>query len=359
MRQFSFISTTILIILLTGCASISIADKNIDKLEINLSARGNTSVSSVIPGSEYIVKLKVISGGQEIKYPDYTDFTITSPDETFSIVKQTQRGLKIKVHEDVLYLISRESLSISISVKRNSFPVSSHSYSFDFNKPNILNYSGVQGIIGKKGTDGKNRSTILENGLRGGGPGNDGLQGSHGENGNDVTLLATFYDISNVSNRNSDSRLLCFYNLKTKEITLRTLHEITIESSGGKGGIGGEGGRGGSGTSLYSVTDGSKKKLFDGDGGDGGDGGNGGNGGNIQILFSNDAILNYITPNTKGGLRGKPGSGGSGKTNGKQGKHGISGKNGSFSTKLISHSQILKLIENENPYFDIGKIMFE
>lgn len=355
LRNFLLLSAFIIIIFMS-CASVDIKEKNIDKIDIKLVSSSNNTVSEVLPGSEYDIELIISSNGENISRPNYNDIILTSPNSSFLILEQNERTLRVKANENVFYIISKGNYQLSIEIQNNQFPSKVQFFPIDLNSRNYFDYSGFDGSPGDSGSNGENAhegsnfaNQKVALGVIGE-SGEQGFQGNPGENGNDVTFLVSYYNIS-------DSNYLCLFDLNSKEIIMTSLQPITIDASGGIGGTGGRGGNGGAGRTITSNGR-PKIKGSMGLGGIGGDGGIGGNGGNIRILYYNQSILKFINAKVQGGAGGKVGLMGLGVDSGKVGITGRPGEDGLFLTELISYDKAKKLLSEINdPYFQIENII--
>lgn len=235
-----------------------------------------------------------------------------------------------------IYNIKKNTLNSTLCLMRksNGEIVFNEEVELTFKNITSLDFSGKNGISGKRGIDGTATSS-------------NGTAGQNGENGENAPNVSVFINHILV---NGDSVLQVeafstngqyFTDLAAKNA------QIKILANGGKGG---NGANGGDGDNLTSYTDGDGSSVYRkaGSGGNGGNSGSGGNGGGIIVYsyqnFNEDKLI-YENNGGKAGNIGKYGANGNGysstynnTTGGSSGADGSNGKNGNMS-KFIKLSQ--------------------
>jgi hypothetical protein len=360
------ITAGITLFLLYSCMTTSIADMDIQDVEAMLVSGTGQSVTSVIPGRTY--KLKVTITGREgriIKDPFPGDLLLNSTDTTFINFEKTLFDIYITSTMKTLVFTRSPEFSLTIKVRNNpyykrvSWPVNWEGFT-------TLDFSGAPGENGLDGLDGSDGSSSY--GVADGSDGSDGWDGGDGKKGMDATVLVLYYSVDGMDIKGiRDNTMLFLADITHKSEYLLKKGNVIIDASGGNGGDGGKGGDAGEGTEYTENNDDmmfTRKKGKDGEPGTGGSGGNGGDGGSIQLLYVQDHITDYITVVTNGGNGGKAGE--NGETADFSVWHrgikfdGNPGKDGQFTGKKITAEQARAICAFiDTIYFEPGRIRLE
>ncbi|MBN2535796.1 MAG: hypothetical protein JXB88_23150 [Spirochaetales bacterium] len=360
----SIIGAVLYLFLTGGCMTTSIVDLEIRDMDVKLQNASEDTVSSVVPGKKYRLKVAVTdSRGKTINHPSPEDLIISSTNHTFINI---EKNMYVTGTPYTLVFTQIPGYSLTIKVKDNPY-MKTMSWPVAWDEFNTLDFSGKPGENGIEGQDGLDGAPSY--GVADGNDGSDGWDGTDGKKGWDITVLVLYYNREDKGIMGINDRTMLFIaDITNKKEYLLKRNNIIINVSGGDGGDGGKGGDAGAGAEYTdSDTEGisSRKKGKDGEPGTGGNGGDGGDGGTIQVLYMDDAIPVYITAITKGGAGGEAGEHGETATFGtfwnRSFNHdGKSGKDGEYIKKKISAEQARALCAFiEDPYFEPGKVLLE
>lgn len=361
----------IMVTFLSSCLTKDIREQEISRIEINLTSTFYNITDSVPPGSRCRLQVTVYdSKGEEIMRPDHRNLIVTSSNDTFTVVRQNQNVVILDADSNGFRMIEEGMFRFMVAIEENPFKSEEYEWGIDWFSLDRVNYSGMDGTDGRDGQDGRDgygsSSFTLD-----GGDGSDGDDGGDGYRGPDITLVAAYYDISDmVWAKRGEERMLILFNPKTGDTFLSALNSVTIDVSGGNGGKGGDGGDAGEAgeyTESGSTTGfGKTIEGDDGEPGDGADGGNGAAGGTIKLIYYSDSILDYIDYDISGGEPGKGGEPGDSAGFGtasftKRGRDGnFGGSKGEFSKVRLSFDEAKEMLkEIDNEYFNIDRVVEE
>jgi len=341
--------------ILVACTTTDLKSIDIASIDFTIAKPYSKKSLNVVPGDEYNVRVTVTSaGGKKIKYPNLSDFTVISPNGSFAVVKQESKSLRIKALGDSFSMISKRVYELELIAAHKTEHNVVKMFNIDWNGFGRFDYSGSDGPDGSDGSEGSSGSDHSES-LVDGGDGSDGSDGRNGKNGKDLEVAVGYYNVSDLNLPGIEKgTLLLLYNMATGEAQLARAQNLLIDLSGGSGGEGGAGGDGGSpatyqekkpGGSIFdstSITIGERGKA-----GDGGDGGRGGDSGDLSLYFTDESILDLITPSLKGGRSGEGGDAGegAGTFSGSDGSSGSRGRSGNFRKFKISEEEFYNKIE--------------
>jgi hypothetical protein len=368
-RNVGFVWMLFLIIFFSGCTSVDISKEIITKIDSILLDNADKEISSIVPGQTYRLKVLVYDAKNKvISNPDYQKFNFNSPNSTLSYEKWALVGPMIIAAKDTVELIGKKRFELSISVKDNPFPPLLKTWPVNWDQFNTLSFQDKDGMDGSKGRDGLNATGGFESMINGG-DGSNGQDGSRGMDGKNVQLIVAYYNISDLAiDGLSDQKVLLFYEITEKSLTISRLQPFYLNSSGGKGGDGGDGGNAGRGAEYRKE----ERSPFaspappsftyvrgkDGLSGSGGNGASGGNAGDITIWYYDASVLDLINPVMNGGQSGEPGKPGQGGSMGGSGHGGGKGMDGKFHPVEKSFEEILEVLNSiERKDFEISRII--
>ena len=206
----------------SGCVSISIKEKVIQRIDFSLYPINSKNASiKVKPKQLYTVRVTVEENGNKklIKYPNYSELIFESED--FDVVQHDRWNLIVVAKYPNLNHLYEKNYYAAMYVKENSFGGSFGKWLIDWKAFYELDYSGEDGKDGADGLAGNsavivNRSYSLN--------GENGSGGSSGRNG-EVKNLEVAFLYANGDEKFSDDtdRMLIFYDAQQNETTFKVV----------------------------------------------------------------------------------------------------------------------------------------
>ena len=333
---------------LSGCATTDLKTVDVSSIDFSLHQLFSKQRSTIELGGRYRVKvIATTADGKVISNPDLSGVVVSSPNQSFSIIKHTPNKIEVLATSNALAMLNKKVYVLDVGLPDERAGVNQRkSFNVNWEAVKRVNYSGEDGQDGDDGSDGSSGSNSRF--FVDGGDGQNGRDGSDGRSGQDVAFAVAFYNVSDLDIPGlSDDVMVLLYNLSTKTTLVTKAQEIVINTSGGNGGDGGDGGDGGSpgqyqekdnSASFSSVVQGESGK-----GGDGGDGGSGGNAGDLTVYYVGQEVMNFIRPDVSGGRGGEGGQGGDGGSWG--GSDGLGGHHGRFNKIQISKEAFIDKVQ--------------
>lgn len=277
-----------------SCQTIDLNQIEIDYLALQITEENNptTSVRKLLPGTIYRIKIKVRYDDKILTSPNYNDFLIESPNNSFEVIRQSRSDLYIKTAENPFFLLDDRFLSMHISLRNNNY-IQKDVYPLDLNC-DFIDYSGERGFPGAPGQPGTN-----------------------------ATLLAVLYNISPDPQRTEPVLLLV--DVDSYQIYMTKNNTIEVDVGGGAGGDGLNG-------QDYT------------------DGGSGGDGGAIRILYFNPSVTQRIKMTSQGGRGGEPGKLHTIEEDGylienEMGEYGVDGATGYREFFNVSYKETIRMLK--------------
>ncbi|MBR6060720.1 MAG: hypothetical protein IKP67_01480, partial [Spirochaetales bacterium] len=140
---------------LCSCIAVSIQDRDITAMEIQLKYHGRYADRTLVPGRVYTAEVRVYEyeKSRPIKHPDFSEFSVES-NGNLEIVTLKDYKLEVRAKYPSGEWLFDDSYVLRMTIPDNEFRGAVKSYTTDWTSFHSLDYSGRNGANGTTGSSG-------------------------------------------------------------------------------------------------------------------------------------------------------------------------------------------------------------